>query len=104
MRRSLRRDEHVVIAGHNFHRELRPDKAQIREKTAASRLAALNAFEHACECIFAVTPVTRAYYAARDEGPLHAEASGHPKVGSAESWFNERLSDSSAPLWKVTSS
>ncbi len=35
---------------------------------------------------------------------MHAEASGHPKVGSAESRLNERLADSSAPMWKVTSS
>ena len=35
---------------------------------------------------------------------MHAEASGHPKVGSAESRLNERLADSSMPTWKVTSS
>ncbi len=74
------------------------------KKTAASRLAALKAVEHACECIFAVTPVTRVFNAARDKGPLHAEASGHPKVGSAESRLNERLADSSAPMLKFTSS
>ena len=35
---------------------------------------------------------------------MHAEASGHPKVGSAGSRLNERLADSSAPTWKFTSS
>ena len=79
-------------------------KLRFVKKTAASRLAALKAVQHACECIFAVTLVTGVFYAARDKEPLHAEASGHPKVGSAESRLNERLADSSAPTWKVTSS
>ncbi len=55
-------------------------------------------------CVFALTPASVIFESARDPEPLHAEASGHPEVGSSDSKLNERLADTSTPAWKVTSS
>ena len=44
------------------------------------------------------------FNAARDNMPLHAEASGHPKVGSSDSTYDENIADTSKVSWKTAKS
>ena len=64
----------------------------------------LRAVEHACESMFAVAPDSGIFDAARDGEPVHAEASGHPKVGSSDSQYAKNIADTSIPAWKIASS